>query len=95
MTNLEKDVLDAIKNHGKLKNKEIRRLLFLKYGRISGARIREVIHSLRVKKHAIISDSKGYWLSDNTKEIYDCVKNLKKRSEKIEDAASGLESCIK
>ena len=49
-----------------------------------------MVNVLRTNGKPIISSSKGYKLSDNLTEIFECVFNLKHRANKICNAASGM-----
>lgn len=48
----------------------------------AGMSTREVeleIQRLRLEGHAILSDSAGYWLSDNPREVRECAERLRRR----------------
>jgi len=58
--------------------------------KFSGVRLRKIINALRQSGEPIIGTSKGYWYSNNRREIESCIRSLAQRRKAIEAAENGL-----
>ena len=60
-----------------------------------GAGLRRVINTLRQKGYPICSDTKGYWMATDKREILDNAEALKGRAIKILEAVRGMQYAAK
>lgn len=98
MSNDEKDVLEYLEKNAqgernKKTSEEIRKALELPSVGGTNDYIREIIRNLIKNHNAIIgSDSRGYWIIQNEKELRNVIKSLKTRSEEISKRAEALQN---
>jgi hypothetical protein len=60
---------------------------------ISGNRVRDLIHDLRIRKMPeLIASSNGYWRSDDPTEIKNYILSLKNRAASILSVATAMEN---
>ncbi|KXS45392.1 MAG: hypothetical protein AWU54_409 [Candidatus Frackibacter sp. T328-2] len=90
MKNLIKDYLEkkAVGRMNAVTSKTLKQL----YG-VKGSAVRRIVHELRVDGLAVCSDSTGYFIAENERELDKAVNNLRSRMNSIKEAMEGLERC--
>lgn len=61
---------------------------------LSGAEIREIVHELRLSKHPIASDDRGYYMARSEQELEHTKAQLRSRGSKILEVARALDDCF-
>lgn len=62
---------------------------------ISGYKVKSVIRSLRKKGFAIVSDTDGYWIAENKKEVADFIERMSKQATSRFSSVKALKSQCK
>ena len=98
----EKILLPAIiagfnKNHkgrrNAIKSEDIIKCMKAKAYKISGVRLRKIIHEIRVSGAALlVSNSKGYYIGTDHEDIQKCIDSFKQRENSIKAAREGMEA---
>lgn len=63
--------------------------IILKLG-ISGYKLRQIVHNLRIDGHKIISGQKGYYISNDNEKIRACANSLIRRGMSIVKAGKSM-----
>lgn len=87
MSSMIKGMNDYLAKHNILVGKKKKKL-----AKVSGPRMRKLIHQIRVKGifPNLVANSKGYFLTDNKEEILAFIKSCEERASSFDEVATSM-----